>query len=451
MSTLEAAAFGEWAARHGKVYAGAEEAAARAAVWEDNRRFVESENAAARAAGRSLRLSLNEFADLTWEEFRAPRLGTSVDPARRGSLPPRARAPRDGPFVPGNVTRPLNWVKRGAVTAVKDQGQCGSCWSFSTTGAIEGANALYYKRHEGTDALEALSEQELVDCDASDSGCNGGLMDYAFKFVVENGGLDTEKDYPYTPVEHRCDSQRENRHVVTIDGYRDVPPGNETALMEAVRHGPVSIAIEADQQGFQFYSEGIFDGACGDNLDHGVLIAGYGRDEATGQSYWLVKNSWGAGWGDHGYIKLAMGIGPSGQCGITSMASYPIKNHPNPPRPPPTPPSPSPPPPPPPPTRCDGFNTCPTGNTCCCVLGLSDRCLFWGCCPLEAAVCCKDHQTCCAEGTVCDPGGPGCLAPRTDLRSSRASTYERDGALFEAGLRMEMAENSRRPSGVAEH
>merc|ERR1719160_797087 len=167
-------------------------------------------------------------------------------------------------------------------------------------------------------------------------------MDYAFKFVIENGGLDTEKDYPYTPVEHRCDSQRENRHVVTIDGYRDVPPGNETALMEAVRHGPVSIAIEADQQGFQFYSEGVFDGACGDNLDHGVLIAGYGRDEATGQSYWLVKNSWGAGWGDHGYIKLAMGIGPSGQCGITSMASYPIKNHPNPPRPPPTPPSPAP-------------------------------------------------------------------------------------------------------------
>merc|ERR1719335_1568343 len=208
--------------------------------------------------------------------------------ARGGAVPPpvaeRVRGPHLGgvPGPPaGDLGRPRpagEPAPAGAVTAVKDQGQCGSCWSFSTTGAIEGANALYYKRHEGTDALEALSEQELVDCDASDSGCNGGLMDYAFKFVIENGGLDTEKDYPYTPVEHRCDSQRENRHVVTIDGYRDVPPGNETALIEAVRHGPVSIAIEADQQGFQFYSEGVFDGACGDNLDHGVLIAGYGRD-----------------------------------------------------------------------------------------------------------------------------------------------------------------------------
>jgi len=443
--------FGAWAAGHGKVYGGEEEAAARAAVWEDNRQFVERENAAARAAGRSLRLDLNEFSDLTWEEFRAPRLGTSLEPGRRGSLPQRAQT--RGPFVPGNVTVPLNWVERGAVTPVKDQGQCGSCWSFSTTGAIEGVNALYYKRHGGndTDALEAVSEQELVDCDTADSGCNGGLMDYAFSFVVENDGIDTEKDYPYDARVHSCDVPRRDRRVVTIDGHVDVQPGNETALMRAVRRGPVSIAIEADQRAFQFYSGGVFDAPCGDSLDHGVLIVGYGKDEDSDQDYWLVKNSWGASWGDQGYIKLAMGIAPSGQCGLTSMASYPVKKSPNPPRPPPTPPSP---PPPPPPTQCDQFNTCPSGNTCCCVLGLSDRCLFWGCCPLKDAVCCKDHQTCCAEGTVCDPNGPGCLSKRTNLKSgsgARASTYQREGALFEAALKMELAENSRRPSGIAEH
>merc|ERR1711938_334002 len=138
-------------------------------------------------------------------------------------------------------------------------------------------------------------------------------MDYAFSFVVENDGIDTERDYPYDARVHSCDVPRRDRRVVTIDGHVDVQPGNETALMRAVRRGPVSIAIEADQRAFQFYSGGVFDAPCGDSLDHGVLIVGYGKDEDS----------------DQDYIKLAMGIAPSGQCGLTSMASYPVKKTPN--------------------------------------------------------------------------------------------------------------------------
>ena len=220
----------------------------------------------------------------------------------------------------------INWVDLGAVTSVKNQGQCGSCWSFSTTGALEGAYFVTYGD------LPSFSEQQLVDCDTrsnggKDMGCNGGLMDNAFKWIEKNGGLCTEEEYPYTSGTTRksgtCDNSCEIYPNSKVSGIVDVRQG-DSYMMDALKKQPVSIAIQADQQAFQLYKSGVFTGSCGTNLDHGVLAVGYGNDK--GQDYYLVKNSWGTTWGDKGYIKLGRGDEfnkGKGQCGMLMQPSYP--------------------------------------------------------------------------------------------------------------------------------
>jgi C1A family cysteine protease len=185
--------------------------------------------------------------------------------------------------------------------------------AFSSTGSIEGAHAIK------TGNLVSLSEQQLVDCSGSygNMGCNGGLMDQAFEYVIKSGGLCTEASYPYTASDGTCKTSCER--VAKISGYNDVPAGNENSLFTQVQSGPVSIAIEADQEVFQFYSGGVFDSsACGTRLDHGVLIAGYGT--LSGKNYWIVKNSWGASWGMSGYILMIRG---KNECGLALSASRP--------------------------------------------------------------------------------------------------------------------------------
>ena len=222
----------------------------------------------------------------------------------------------------------VNWVEKGSVTPVKDQGQCGSCWSFSTTGALEGSYANKYGN------LVSFSEQELVDCDnrkngGKDIGCNGGLMDNAFAWIEKNGGLCTESAYPYTsgttktsgPCNNACASVSGS----TVVNFVDVAPNSDTAMMTALTLQPVSIAIEADQKDFQLYKSGVFTGSCGTTLDHGVLVVGYGT--LDGSDYYLVKNSWSTTWGDNGYIRLGRGSqynGGAGQCGMLMQASYPV-------------------------------------------------------------------------------------------------------------------------------
>merc|ERR1712093_332796 len=205
---------------------------------------------------------------------------------------------------------------------------------MGTTGSVEGINAIK------TGKLESFSEQELVSCAGSygNQGCNGGLMDDGFKYIMAKGDT-LESNYPYTGKTGTCQQSKTSPIAVKITGYSDVAASNEAQLQAAVAQQPVSVAIEADQSGFQFYKSGVFSGTCGAKLDHGVLAVGYGTD--SGKDYWKIKNSWAATWGDKGYIRLARGTknttstngrkllggggggGKSGECGLLKQPSYP--------------------------------------------------------------------------------------------------------------------------------
>lgn len=233
--------------------------------------------------------------------------------------------PREDFQVPdGPLPESVDWVSEGAVTPVKNQGQCGSCWTFSAVGAIESA---YYLKHG---KLLNFSEQELVSCDSGSMGCQGGDMDQAFQWVETHKGLCLESDFPYTSGTTLQNGECKKCEPVPgtqVDHYVDVPTNNEHALMAAVAQQPVAVAVEADQVAFQMYKSGILTGRCGKNLDHGILLVGYGTDKETGIDYWKVKNSWGSDWGEQGYIRLTRKLSPwnpSGECGILKQASFPV-------------------------------------------------------------------------------------------------------------------------------
>lgn len=256
---------------------------------------------------------MNAFGDLESSEFKKTYNGFRPElKSGNGRKAPRVFTATGKTQLPDTV----DWRQKGVVTDVKNQGQCGSCWAFSTTGSLEGQHAL------STGTLVSLSEQQLVDCSTSygNNGCSGGLMTNAFAYIQANGGDDTEASYPYEARDDVCRFNAANVGA-TDTGSVNVASEDENALQEAVADvGPISVAIDASHSSFQFYSSGVYnEPACSSTqLDHGVLVIGYGTDTSD---YWLVKNSWGTSWGMAGFIWMSRNN--NNQCGIATMASYP--------------------------------------------------------------------------------------------------------------------------------
>ncbi|XP_065884407.1 procathepsin L-like [Dysidea avara] len=297
-----------WKSQYTKSYKDAATESVRRLVWEDNWRFVQQHN----SEGHSFEVEMNKYADLTSKEFAKLYL-SKINMANSTRI-------REESSIISKETLPseVDWRDKGVVTAVKDQGECGSCWAFSATGSLEGQHAL------NTGNLVSLSEQNLMDCSdkQGNRACEGGLMDYAFKYVVNNGGIDTEECYPYTADDESECVYKESCKGATCSRYVDISSGDEGALQTAVANiGPISVAIDASHFSFQLYRNGIYDeeDCSSEDLDHGVLVVGYGEDDD--EAYWLVKNSWGETWGNEGYIKMSRN--KDNQCGIATEASYP--------------------------------------------------------------------------------------------------------------------------------
>merc|ERR1719163_516461 len=298
-------------------------------VFKDNLDFINDHNEN-KAEELGYTVGINQFADMTNAEFKRTMTGLNA---------PQKKDQSNVEILPEATSTDVDWVAKGAVTPVKNQGQCGSCWAFSTTGSVEGINAIKNGK------LTSFSEQELVDCAGSygNQGCNGGLMDNGFKYV-EAKGDSLEATYSYTGKTGTCNTAKQSAadglKAGKVTSFNDVQSDSEPQMEAAVAKGPVSVAIEADQSGFQFYKSGVFSGMCGTNLDHGVLVVGYGTD--SGKDYWKIKNSWGTTWGDQGYIRVVKsskkavnattgrqllgggGGGSSGECGLLKQPSYPV-------------------------------------------------------------------------------------------------------------------------------
>lgn len=294
--------------RFSKRYESFEETESRFNIFRSNLRNIILHNL---DYTQNFTMGINQFTDLTPQEFKDRYVGGLRSEV--GSYGCKS-------FSSGASGAPLSidWRQNGAVTSVKDQGQCGSCWTFSATGAVEGAWAI------AKGQLVDLAEQELVDCATGISygshGCNGGQMEGAFKFIIENGQCALSA-YPYTAKDGSC---QKCSAVAHISSCSDVKPNDQISLKAAVAQQPVAIAIEADTRYFQSYSGGILtSSSCGTSLDHGVLIVGYGTE--NGQDYWTVKNSWGTSWGDKGYVKIARSSSTNdeGICGIAKQPSFP--------------------------------------------------------------------------------------------------------------------------------
>lgn len=297
-------------AKYGKTYSSKEVEGIRKAIYFQTKDRITAHNARYDQGLESYFMGINKFSDMLASEVAQKLNGYRQNPKRVIHTWHEIT----------NLTLPktVDWRKKGAVTPIKNQGQCGSCWAFSTTGSLEGQHKLK------TGKLVSLSEQNLVDCSSAEGnyGCDGGLMDQGFEYIKVNHGIDTEKSYPYTAEQGTCEFKRSDVGA-TDTGYVNIKHDNEKALQDAVAHvGPISVAIDASLDSFTNYAGGVYDApSCSSTeLDHGVLAIGYGVYH--GKDYWLVKNSWGTDWGIEGYIMMSRN--KHNQCGIATEASYPV-------------------------------------------------------------------------------------------------------------------------------
>jgi len=301
-------AFEDFVNEYGKVYH-PREGEYRYNVFKENLDFVNNFD----SETRGFTVKMNGFGDLTQDEFVGIYNGLNI-----------TRKTEKRTFVQSTLKTEfadaLDWRTKGAVTDIKDQKQCGSCWAFSATGSMEAAHFF------ATGNLVSLSEQNLVDCSTSqgNEGCKGGLMDDAFQYVIDNNGIDTEASYAYTATGPNACKFSSANIGATISNFVDVKEDSESDLLTHLQKQPVSVAIDASHNSFRFYSSGVYyEPACSSTrLDHGVLAVGYGTDDSTQADYWIVKNSWGTTWGNKGYINMSRN--KNNNCGIATAASVPI-------------------------------------------------------------------------------------------------------------------------------
>ena len=295
-----------WKVHYGKSYSSEVEELRRYLIWLVNQKYVDQHN----SQNLTYTLIMNEFGDLENSEFNAIYNG---DVYNRLSRTPDPKEMKEQTFLPKDNPSEVDWRREGYVTPVKDQGDCGSCWAFGATGALEG------QLFKATGKLVSLSEQNLVDC--SGFGCNGGACSIAYNYVKQYG-IDTEASYPYVAKQGNCSYNGSNVGF-NISTYVDVAlKGNETNLkIQTATIGPLYVSINATQ--IQLYNGGVFNPPdCTTATNHAVLVVGYGHDLATGLDYWIVKNSWGTSWGVKGYIYVVRNKG--NKCGIANHACYPV-------------------------------------------------------------------------------------------------------------------------------
>ena len=293
--------FMDFVTQHGRSFGTVAEYNFRFGIFRENLAKIEAHN----AAGLTWTLGVNHLTDRTPEELKK----------MNGFQATGYTAENVTLLNTDNLAADVDWRTKGAVTAVKNQGQCGSCWSFSTTGALEGMHQI------ASGQLLSLSEQQLVDCSLLNHGCNGGSMALAFLYA-ESHPLETESDYPYVAKTSLLACKyKKDLGKVAPKSFAQVAAQSPDQLKAAIAKGPVSVAIEADKIEFQAYKSGVLTGtACGTQLDHGVLAVGYGT--LNGVEFYLVKNSWGSNWGDQGYVRIGVEAG-AGVCGIQQMPVYP--------------------------------------------------------------------------------------------------------------------------------
>lgn len=301
--------FGEFVQRFEKEYSSHKEFFYREAVFEQSLKEIKLIN----SKNLTWSAGVNEYSDLTWEEFSDRFLMSEPQDCS-------ATNPNTTHKIMGGDVQKVDWRDKNVVSHVKNQGSCGSCWTFSTTGAVESANAIVNNK------TVLLAEQQLIDCAGgfNNFGCEGGLPSQAFQYIMWAGGIETEDTYPYTATDDKCAFNKKNV-AVTLKNEVNITEGSENELVDALTNvGPVSVAYQVADD-FRHYTSGVYDSTTcksgPQDVNHAVLAVGFDKTDDLGEPYYIIKNSWGTSFGIDGYFNMVMG---KNMCGISTCASYPI-------------------------------------------------------------------------------------------------------------------------------